>query len=441
MHLSLREWEYLKIGEAGGAETVARDVANGLIAAAVASPLGGEEGQNILINGHKRLRAQQVVGMLVSRQATLEILPKIDTLETSATRTNLVHMLARVFDLNVETGGGIAVDTQKKDLLEVFIGAFCQGLFEAIRKGLARSYIRRENDLPAMRGRIDIKRQFTVLAVSPQKLACRYEELDPDIPLNQVMKATVGRLSRLSRSLENQRRLSELSFALAEVTAIPVQSLPWNNVVLDRTNVAWSSLLRLARLFLNSDFQTISAGSHSGFSLLFEMNVLFEEYIGRTMRAALSHEEFTVQLQGPREFVLRDQNGHRRFATRPDIVVRREGKIALIVDTKWKRLKGALEDPKRGVGQADIYQMIAYAHVYRCDRLLLLYPHEEGADDEEGVISTLSVQGTEKTKIYIASISLVDLQTVECRLLALVQQIFGAPVTGAVPAALAAQLD
>jgi 5-methylcytosine-specific restriction enzyme subunit McrC len=420
--ISIREWGYLNVSEGGGSETVSREIANGLVAAAATSALGGDEGQNILVNGQKRLRAQQIVGILVSPLATLEILPKIDRLAPDATRKNLVHMLARVLDLEADTGAMVSVGMQKQDLLEVFIRMFCKNLFETVRKGLPRSYIARENDLPALRGRIDILRQFTVLATSPQKLACRYEDLDADVALNQVMKAAISRLARLSRNTENQRQLSELAFAFSDVSAVAVSALPWNKIFLDRTNKSWSSLLRLARLLLESNFQTTSSGNHLGFSLLFEMNVLFEAYVGRCLKRVLVKSGLEIQLQGPRAFVLRDDTGVPRFATKPDIVIRRDGRIVLIVDTKWKRLKGAIEDAKRGVGQADIYQMMAYSHVYQCDRLLLLYPHDEEMGSEEGVVNTHFVQGTENTRLYVGSISLSDLRDVEYRLLKLVQQ-------------------
>lgn len=40
-------------------------------------------------------------------------------------------------------------------------------------------------------------------------------------------------------------------------------------------------LLVLARLLLGAGFQTTSMGEAAGFSLVCEMNTLFEEYIGR----------------------------------------------------------------------------------------------------------------------------------------------------------------
>ena len=89
-----------------------------------------------------------------------------------------------------------------------------------------------------MRGRLDVRRQFTVLASSPQRLACRYEELSPDIALNQIMRAALARLSGLARAPENQRRLRELALAFADVAVVSVNRLPWDRVALDRTNSA-----------------------------------------------------------------------------------------------------------------------------------------------------------------------------------------------------------
>ena len=56
----------------------------------------------------------------------------------------------------------------------------------------------------------------------------------------------------------------------------------------------------------------------------------------------------------------------------------RQGEVVLIADAKWKRLMAKVDDPKQGVSQADVYQMMADGRLYRCRRLLLLYPHHAG---------------------------------------------------------------
>ncbi len=44
-----------------------------------------------------------------------------------------------------------------------------------------------------------------------------------------------------------------------------------------------------------------------------------------------------------------------------------------MLDTKWKQLA-------KGVSQADLYQMMAYARLYACPQLILLYPATPGED-------------------------------------------------------------
>ena len=392
---SLREWGDLPVQEGTGDGSVSRATANSLLATARTAGIGGADGQAILIDRHKRLQAQQVVGVLATPDATLEILPKIDALDDGATRRNLVHMLATVFDLKLASGTMTDLGWQQYDLLEILIRLFCDQLFDAVRRGLPRHYVDETSDLAALRGRLDIQRQFTVLAVSPQKLACRYQELSPDIALNQIVKAAVSRLSGIARSPENQRRLAELAFAFADIGTIPVNQLPWDRVVLDRTNIAWEALFNFARLILGRRFQTTSLGDGRGFSLMFEMNTLFEEYIGRMMRRALVGSGLDVRLQGPSDHALSEADGTLRFATRPDIVVSRAGAALLVIDTKWKSLTGTNVDSKRDVGQADVYQMMAYSRIYGCNRLMHLSPHHTQLGSGEGGLITYQIRGAE----------------------------------------------
>jgi 5-methylcytosine-specific restriction enzyme subunit McrC len=429
---TIREWDYLEIGPADDGKSVTRAQADRLVEAASAVRIGGREGVRILDNNVRRLRAQQIVGVIVADGVTLEILPKIEDhdgsgeAEATATRRNLVHMLARVIDLDIADGPITDLDWQRDNLLEILITLFCDRLFEAVHRALPRRYVGHEEDRAALRGRLDAKRQFTMLAASPQHLACRYEELSADIALNRIMKAAIMRLRNHARAERNQRRLAELSFAFAEVTTTPARELPWGEVVIDRTNRAWSQLIELAKLLLGERFQTTSGGGARGFSLLFEMNTLFEEFVGRTLQRRMARGAYRICLQGPQKLALTDiPSGKDRFAMRPDIVLRRGTEPSLIIDTKWKRLKGQADDPGHGVAQADIYQMMAYAHVYGCARMLLLYPHCAGLGREAGMVSEHRINGTDDARIAVATLSLADPTRVAERLAGLVEYAIG----------------
>lgn len=374
---TIREWE--RIGYGSGDAEIPEAEADRLAAIARASAFSGRGGEGVLEHGRKGLRARGVVGVIVTPGCQLEILPKIEgggetNVSDATLRARLIHMLAVTFDLPIEAGAMTKLGWQSDTLLELLIRLFCAKLTDAVRQGMPRHYLEHEDDLPALRGRLDVKRQFSTLAVSPQKLACRFDSLSSDIALNQVMRAAVSKLSRLSCAQDTQRALRELSFVYADVADVPQSALRWDRIVLDRTNGRWRNLLSFARLFLTDRYQTTSAGAIDGHALLFEMNVLFERYVERILSRALAGKGYRVSSQGGhRDCLYEGDIGH--FRTRPDIIVRNTDGIKLIIDTKWKRMVSRIDDPKQGVSQADVYQLMAYGRLYHCSDVVLLYPH------------------------------------------------------------------
>ncbi len=418
------EWGVLPYGEdRGNSDTIPSCVADRLAAMAKVSPLSGRGGGGVLDHGRHALRARGVVGVLAAEGATLEILPKIDiTTEGgiperhAAIRQRLVHMLAVALDIRLDAGAFTRLDWQRDTLLEIVIRIFAERLTDAVRLGMPRRYVGHEDDLPTLRGSLDVIRQFTSHAVNPSRLACRFDQFSEDIPLNQIMKAVVSRLSRLARSTRNQRRLRELAFVYAETTDVPVSALPWDQVILDRANNRWHDLFRLAQLLLMQRFQTTTSGDSRGFSLLFEMNTLFEEYVGRLVRRAVGGTEFSVSLQGGRRYCLTETATQRElFQTKPDILIRRGEDVVHVIDTKWKRLASRMDDAKQGVSQSDVYQMMAYGQLYRVPRLTLLYPHHSGLRGAEGVHAKHRVTGHDM-HLETASFDVADGQEVTGRL-------------------------
>lgn len=416
---TILEWEAIRYGDA--VDEIPAHAADRLAAVAAASPLAGRGGGGVLEHGRKALRAHGVVGVIAAGGSALEILPKIDVpgeegeRATGSIRRRLVHMLAVALDLKIDAGQVTALDWQRETLLEILIRLFSEKLVDAVRQGMPRRYVEHADDLPALRGRLNITRQFTTLAVEPSRLACRYDALTPDIALNRIMKAAVTRLSRIARTTDNQRRLRELAFAYADIADVPVSALRWDDVVLDRTNGRWRELINLARLLLGERFQTTSAGGSDGFSLLFEMNTLFEEYIARTLKRALADTDLRVVSQGGRLYCLETEDRRQVFQTRPDILIKRGNTLLQVIDTKWKRIAARIDDPKRGVSQADVYQMMAYGRLYRCGRLTLIYPHHHEIGCEEGLIDGYAINSTED-RLELFSIDIGQGDNIKMRL-------------------------
>ena len=339
----------------------------------------------ILSREHGGLKTAGVVGVLAIPGRTLEILPKIDG-DDGPVRQALVHMIAVAHGVRVASGELAALDAQRHTLLELVIRLFAERLLAAVRRGPPRRYVEHEADLDVLRGRLNVVRQFSRFAVRADVLACRFDELSADTPLNRVLKAVVGHLAAASGSDANRRRLAELAarLAFAGDSASPLGE----PVRLDRTNTRFHDLYRLARLFLEGSWQSTTGGASHGFSLLFPMNVLFERFIGRSLQRVLGPQR-QVYLQQRRYTALGSTKSNGLFELRPDVVIEaRDGASPVVLDTKWKTLRPS--EPNLGVAQADVYQMLAYARRYGAARVVLLYPWYGELASSPGLLRTWS---------------------------------------------------
>ena len=178
-------------------------------------------------------------------------------------------------------------------------------------------------------------------------------------------------------------------------------------------------LLVLARLLLgnrNPDLGRSADGDRETFALVWDMNRLFEEYMGRGAHpgvAAVSGVPGGTagrvpRPTWPRKPVVAARNA---FLLRPDILVYQGQKPWLVADTKWKRL-----DPRQtnlGVSETDLYQVLAYAHRFETDRAILLYPHHP-ALGLAGLQRALLIQGTgpQQTRVRIITLDLARIEEV-----------------------------
>lgn len=408
--LAIAEYGQVPIGQSGFSKPQSAD----LLTAAKTHPLATGDGSNILYERNGHLHVGQMVGVLAARNCSLEILPKVDPeaplAEAKAVRGRLVEMIDVALDLKLGAGEAASMSREATSLLEILIRIFADRLLTEVRRGLPRSYLPHEEDLPTLRGRLDVRRQFTVHAVRPDRLACRYDALSGDTPLMQLMKACVLRLLPLARRTGTRRLLDELRILLADVSDVPLAKLP-KKIQIDRTTSRWRSLLDLARLLLGKRWQDTRTAARmpDGVSLLFPMNDLFEAYVTALARRAVASLGIEVRSQCGGVFCLADwqddddQTPGRLFATRPDIMLRKSGSTVAIIDTKWKLIGRDITDKKRGVSQADVYQMMAYGQLYGVKRLMLLYPWHRGLE-EAGPVANHRIATVGGARLDIATV-------------------------------------
>ena len=311
------------------------------------------------------VRAGDVVGVLATEERSLEILPKIEV-EDSTLRHALVHMIAETEGFRSDVGDAASMGVQHQNLLDCLIQVHGSQMLAAVRRGIPRRYAHCRDDLPILRGKLNVSRQFTRFAYRVDRIACAYDELSVDTSLSRVLKASVRRMTRFARSYTNQRLMAELAgyFEDVEDSLAPLHE----RVQIDRTNAAFRDLYKRARLLLEGDFQSTTSGGQDGYALLFPMGELFEKFVGCMLKRASPHP---VRLQHSKHHALKCEDGQRIFGLRPDAVIESPAGV-VVLDTKWKRIDPSKQD--RNIIHSDVYQMLAYADAYSAKRLVLLYP-------------------------------------------------------------------
>jgi 5-methylcytosine-specific restriction enzyme subunit McrC len=318
------------------------------------------------------LVAQNFVGVINLGRDQVEILPKIET-EISQVRHNLAKMISSVLDLQLYDDDSTKVGKHNDSILEILIRLFCQKLWQCLRKGMVRRYESRCENLSVLRGRLYIAGQVRHNLARLDRLVCEFDEFSENNSLNQALKAALRVLSNLAKTQANQRNIAELIFCFQDVNDVQPDAINWELASTNRLSSSYKPVLALARLFIEGKSPDVVSGSGDGFALLFDMNQLFESYVGAVAKRIFSGQELTISLQGPKRHLAQHANGTPVFELKPDIVATNGREIAFVIDTKWKRLKEKAY--REGVTSTDVYQMFAYSTQYIAPSVLLLYPH------------------------------------------------------------------
>ncbi len=338
-------------------------------------------------NGERAIQAAQHVGVVRLGHRAVQILPRMYRANDAAPEQqraheatrNLLHLLAYAGQLPIREHEIAPLMRRDSDWFEILTHLFASHLMEEWQRGASRNYQTIEAELPVLKGKWRITEQLR----RPERkhiFAVAYDEFTADNPLNRVFRYVVEQLWRLTRDASNRRLLGDLRQWMDEVTLLSsVNAADASPTMLTRLNQRYTPLLDLARLFLDGGALQLAADDLTTFAFVFDMNQLFEAFVANFIRRhreeilppALSECDMLMQSRGATCFLART-SGKPVFQLRPDVAFRNDTGFPLLIDTKYKRLNAT--DTKFGVSQNDFYQMYAYAHRYRCPRVLLLYP-------------------------------------------------------------------
>lgn len=332
--------------------------------------------------GKPQLTVQNYVGVIRTRRGVqVEILPKLSKRSDEDAQTSrrlLIKMLLELEDSPFREGTAAELEVYEMPLFEFLMRLFVNQVITIVRKGIARAYVPRKDNLIYLRGKLQLAEHIRRNSSGSIRTYCEYDEYEANRPINRLIKAALGIVSRESLESATQQLCRELLYSFDEVPESKNHRLDYQRMQKDRLIQHYMPAMPACMMILEHLNPLTREGDRQTVSMLFPMEKVFEDYVAAKLPQQLRQWRIRTQTTG--QALVEKHLGRKIFNLRPDLELSRGGK-RIIADTKWKLINQRDRGNRYGISQGDIYQLFAYSRKYLADQGLrevyLIYPLSE----------------------------------------------------------------
>ena len=319
------------------------------------------------------IKTKSWVGVIKYKNLHLEILPKlisadanndgeISEAERSIILKNLIFILSYTKNLDIKTNDKAKLSTEKNPFIEILIREFATSLFEALKRLTPKRYVREEENLNYLKGKIKFSENIRYNCTNQAKFFCEYDEFSENNVLNQLFLFVSTCLYNISNNSYNKKTLKFIINYYSDISFVRFDKFKVRKIKLTRNQELFKKTFKLAKMFVEQTSVDLSKNKFENITLVWDMNKLFEEFIFELIKRKIPECEAIAQK--PKR-LLKKENVTRRD-TRIDILIQ---KPQVIIDTKYKKFTD-FDD----ITSADIYQVTTYCLLHNYKRAILLYP-------------------------------------------------------------------
>ena len=345
------------------------------------------------IVGHNRITFQNFVGVIHINNLTIEVLPKIDKHydDKKSMRDMLIKMLHRTGNFPLEKADNALLNKTKGSLFDLYIKLFLQEVRSLIAQGLPKNYSLHRSNEPFIKGKLLFSEQLKHNLIRKDKNFIEYKKYSIDHIFNQIIKFALEIVADTSINLETLA--SELLSHFETVSNKTISINDFKKLRYTRKTECYRSVMTLAELIITGFQPDLKYGSLNIVAFLFDMNLLFENYVAEEIKRECKHsiENIKVKTQVSKIFWRHDTSfSHKKI--RPDIVIEVPNKATYVLDTKWKILQDIYSD------DGDLKQLYTYSLQFEADHVFLIYP----AAIEEHLFTHGQFQATKNGNLHTA---------------------------------------
>ena len=343
-------------------------------------PLDGKiESQRFLQFIHKtnEIKSNKYVGVIHYGGNKINLLPKIffepnkeySTTEVNQIQNHILWWLSYCRKIKFPNYQA-SLDGLKSDFFEVLIYLFSKYTRELLNNSIYQQYEDVNKEIPHIKGRLNTI-EYINQNISKgrwHKLNCSYDAFVFDNEFYRIIKYVANLLFNITSSQDNKKYLREILFILDEVSEERATAEQCSNITFNPIFGEFETVRDYCHLFLSNSISFDYKNDLKLFAFLLPMEYVFEDFIFGFIEKEI--EAITAKSQRSDTYL--DEAKH--FNLKPDLFLKTEYK-SLVADTKYKIIYSDEKDPKKGISQNDLYQMLAYAVRFEVDEIILFYPN------------------------------------------------------------------
>ena len=281
------------------------------------------------------------------------------TKDKSILINNIYHMLSYAFQtLNRENYDDVAVESFD-EMYDLLAAILAKGIGIQLKQGLYRKYINRQEELPVMRGKINMPGTIKNRLAHERVLTCDFDELSENNLFNQIIKTTVTLLLRNAKvKSEYKDDLKKKMLFFSNVDTLEPTSIRWSSIRFQRNNQTYRMLISICQLIIEGMLITTDAGDYRLASFVDEqcMCRLYEKFILEYY--SRHYPELTVSaLQIPWSV---DDGIRTMLPVMQSDIHLQMGNTVLIIDAKYYSHTTQTQYDKHTLHSNNMYQIFTY---------------------------------------------------------------------------------
>ena len=321
-----------------------------------------------------RIRFANYVGVIKVKDLVIEVLPKTDRndADEATWQRVLLQMLKISLEVKAKTTTHADIVLRNHSVLETYLYLFLKETETLLHHGLIKKYRTNISNQTSLKGKLLIDRHVSKNLVHAERFYVAHQIYDRDNIYNAILQEALFCILSLTVSDGITKFCNKLLLTYPECNTIRVSEKIFSSLAYDRKTERYRTAIELARIILLNYHPDIKGGKNNILAIMFDMNLLWENFIYKTLASARNEPTIRCEVLPQRSAAFWKSPYSWTLHLIPDLIVKRRDGEIYVVDTEWKY--------RSDTSPEDIRQLYSYGNYFGAAKRYLLYPDKIEAD-------------------------------------------------------------